>query len=61
MSVIPKLNIQHGPGWPQAHLGHCPEQDDTTLLRKGLLGGQQVSDEQRDAGEAIPFQPVQVL
>lgn len=42
-------------------LGHRPEQDNTTLLCKGLLGGQQVSDEQRDAGKAVPFQPVQVI
>lgn len=48
-------------GQSQPHLGHRPVQDNTALLGKGLLGGQQVVDEQRNAGKAIPFQSVQVL
>lgn len=48
-------------GWVQAHLGHGSAQDNTTLLGEGLLGAQQVVNEQRDAGKALTFQPVQVL
>lgn len=51
----------HGRGWAQAHLGHSPVQDNTALLGEGLLGAQQVVNEQRDAGKAVPFQSVQVL
>lgn len=54
------LNPQPQP-LPQAHLGHSPVQDDAALLGEGLLGAQQVVDEQGDAGKTISFQSVQVL
>lgn len=44
-----------------AHLGDGVEQHDAALLGDGLLVLQEVVDQQRDGGEALALQPVQVL
>lgn len=50
-----------GAAGAQAYLVHSPAQDNAALLGEGLLGAQQVVDEQGNGGKAIALQSVQVL